>query len=149
MERFLEFLYTGTYDVENHPWSTSVPVSLLSPGEIKEELHTLPGVNIAGTPDEDDDDIAESPALAASGGTRSRGNAGAEGGADGNEQAKNGTAGSEWSEHTDNEPAQPEEPEEEYNEFDNASSGGDEVGPLYKRLLQAESEPDPERSYRQ
>ncbi|KAK4118054.1 POZ domain-containing protein [Parathielavia appendiculata] len=119
MERFLEFLYTGTYDVEKHPWSTLVPVSMLSPGEINEELHALPGVNVAGTPDEDDDDTAESPALPASGGTRSRGNAGAE------------------------------EPEEEYNEFDDESSDRDEVGPLYAKLLQAESEPDPEKGYSQ
>ncbi|KAK4168492.1 hypothetical protein QBC43DRAFT_310321 [Cladorrhinum sp. PSN259] len=149
MKRFLEFLYTGTYDVGKHPRSTSVRISKLSPGEIKEELHTFPGVNVAGTPDEDDGDRAESPALPATGGTRSRGNAGVEGGADGNDQAEDGTAESEWSEHTDDEPPQPEEPEEEYSEFDDGSSDREWVGPLYEKLLQAEREPDSEKGYYQ
>ena len=151
MERFLEFLYTGTYDVEKHPWSASVPVSMLSPGEIKEELHTLPGVNVAGTPDEDDDDTAESPASPASGGTRSRSKAGAESGEEGNGEAEDGTTESEWSEHTGDGPPQSQEPEEEYNEFYNESSDSDESesDPLYEKLSQAQREPDPEKGYHQ
>ncbi|KAK4459453.1 hypothetical protein QBC42DRAFT_207970 [Cladorrhinum samala] len=151
VERFLEFLYTGTYDIKNNPWPTSVPVSMLSPGEIDEELRAAPGVNVDGGPDQEDDATADNLALPASGGTRSRGNPSAEGRGESNDQAGDGTAESGWLEDSDHEPVEPEEPEEEYNEFDDESysSSDDEGGQLYKKLCQLYREPDSGRAFRQ
>ncbi|KAJ4327196.1 Kelch-like protein 10 [Fusarium piperis] len=45
LERFLEFLYTGTYsDKVNHTWGKPSDAAMMSPEEVQENLNSTPGV---------------------------------------------------------------------------------------------------------
>ncbi|KAK3896845.1 hypothetical protein C8A05DRAFT_48292 [Staphylotrichum tortipilum] len=98
VERFLQFLYTGTYTNLDSAYAPASDACMMSAREIRDELERPPGVQAVCPHDEESDQESD--------------------------KADNEREGGLKTEHSDTPPAEPEEPDEEY---DSSQSVNDEV----------------------